>query len=95
MMNAYREGAVNGAIESTESGKKQIQSKILLEMMAIDRDRALISMKAWANFLELAAGRRHHTHFATLEEFIPYRILDAGEMYGYPSEPSCDMIPTD
>lgn len=36
-------------------------------------------MKAWAKFMEIASGRRHHTRFATLDEYIPYRIMDVGE----------------
>lgn len=80
MLKAFREGAQNGFIESRSSGKKQIQSKMLLEMLSIDRERALTTMKSWAAFVELASGRQHHEHFATLEEYIPYRIIDVGEM---------------
>lgn len=48
-------------------------------MLALDRERALTTMKAWAKFMEIASGRRHHTRFATLDEYIPYRIMDVGE----------------
>jgi hypothetical protein len=81
MLDALREAASTGAIDPKKSGKKQIQSKMLLEMLAIDRQRALTTMKAWAEFVELASGRRHHTHFATLDEYIPYRVIDVGQMY--------------
>ena len=37
-------------------------------------------MKAWAKFVETASGRQHHTHFATLDEYIPYRVIDVGQM---------------
>ena len=80
MLEALREGAQTGSIEFKDSGKKQIQSQILHEMVAIDRERALTATKSWAEFVQLAAGRQHDIKFATLEHFIPYRILDVSEM---------------
>ena len=80
MLDAFREGAQTGSIDSRDSGKKQIQSQLLREMVAIDRDRALTTAKSWAQYVQLAAGRQHDVHFATLEQYIPYRILDVGEM---------------
>ena len=81
MLDTFREVASAGAIDPKKCGKKQIQSRMLLEMISIDRERALTTMKAWARFVELASGRQHHTHFATLEEYIPYRVIDVGQMY--------------
>ena len=49
-------------------------------MMGIDRQRAVVSMKSWATFVQLAASRPRSMPFATLEEYIPYRIIDAGEI---------------
>jgi hypothetical protein len=84
MMEAFREGAHAGAIEATaetnSTGKKQMQSKMLSEMLAIDRECALVTMKAWAKFVEIGSGRRHDTAFATLDEYLLYRIVDVGEM---------------
>ena len=80
MLDAFREAASTGTINSKQSRKKQIQSKMLLEMLSLDKERALTTMKAWAKFVELASGRRHHTHFATLDEYIPYRVIDVGQM---------------
>ena len=80
MLQAFHEGLETGSIEAQNSGKKQIQAKMLLEMMNIDRDRAMTTTMAWAKFVELASGRQHHVRFATLEEYIPYRIIDVGEM---------------
>lgn len=50
-------------------------------MMAIDPERAQTSMKAWARFIELSSARERYEPFSTLEEYLPYRIIDAGEMY--------------
>ena len=80
MMDAFEQGAQLGFIESKGSGKRQLQSKILLEMMKLDRERAITSIKLWARFVELASGRQHHVQFVSLEEYIPYRIADVGEL---------------
>lgn len=80
MLDAFREGVRNGSILSERDGKKQIQSKIFAEMVAIDRERALTSINSWMEFLQLASGREHDKTFTTLEEYLSYRILDVGEM---------------
>ena len=84
-MQGFLEGARCGFIspknvETKLVGKKQIQSKLLLEMMAIDRDCAMVTMKAWAKFLEVGSSRQHDTRFTSLEKYLPYRIVDVGEM---------------
>ena len=76
----FLDGALEPNGEFRVRGEKRIQSQILSEMMSIDHDRALTSMKAWATFVELAAARARTVPFATLEEYLPYRIVDAGEM---------------
>ena len=80
MEATLREAASTGAIKSREPGKKQIQVQILHEMMSIDPQRALTTMKAWAEFIRLAAGRQHGKHFSTLKEYLPYRSIDVGKM---------------
>lgn len=84
MLKALREGAQNGAIQFKDSGKNQIQIQMLQEMMAIDRERAMTTTRAWARFVQLAAGRQNDASFANLEEYIPYRMLDIGEMWVAP-----------
>lgn len=80
MMDAFEQGSQLGFIDSKGSGKKQLQSKILHDMMKLDRERAITSMKLWARFVELASGRQHHIQFTSLAEYIPYRVIDVGEM---------------
>lgn len=85
MMQAFLEGAEKASISSDsqdnrKSGRKQMQSQLFLEMMAVDRECAVESMKAWAKFLEVGSGRQHSKRFTTLEEYLPYRIMDVGEM---------------
>jgi hypothetical protein len=57
-----------------------MRSKLLSEMLALDKDRALTTMKAWAKFLELTSGRQHHTHFATLDEYLLHRVINVAQM---------------
>ncbi|CAO2651134.1 Nn.00g094310.m01.CDS01 [Neocucurbitaria sp. VM-36] len=84
MSDAFREGARSGKIEAdarTRSGKRQMQAKILNEMMAIDRERAMAAMKAWGTFIETSSGRQHHTQFTTLADYLVYRNEDVGAMF--------------
>ncbi|CAH0032928.1 unnamed protein product [Clonostachys rhizophaga] len=81
MLQALMEGVQQGSIEARESGKRQIQAKILMTMMALDRDRAKVATTAWAKFLEQGSGRENHNHFSTLEEYLPYRSKDSGHMF--------------
>ena len=85
MMEGFLEGALSGSInpenaETKRMGKKRIQSKLLQEMIAIDRECALVTMKAWARFLEVGSSRQHDTRFTSLDRYLPYRIMDVGEM---------------
>lgn len=80
MLKVFHEDPEKGEFEHGNFGEKQIQSQIFTEMVAIDPERAVTSMKSWATFVQLAASRPRSIPFATLEEYLPYRIVDAGEM---------------
>jgi hypothetical protein len=82
LVSAFNEGAKGGSI-SLESGKRQMQAKILGKMMELDRQAAMTAMKAWAQFIQTSSGREHHMSFRTLEEYLPYRCKDVGHMYGF------------
>ncbi|KIK55691.1 hypothetical protein GYMLUDRAFT_248501 [Collybiopsis luxurians FD-317 M1] len=82
------EGAQSSVITTNNSqtmqvGKRKIVSQILLEMLAIDRDCAINLMKTWAKFLELGSSRQQDKTFRTLEEYLPYRMHDVGEMVSH------------
>ncbi|EED24572.1 conserved hypothetical protein [Talaromyces stipitatus ATCC 10500] len=80
MQEAFLEGSIKGSISVKRAdGMRQMQALILKEMMAIDKERAVTTMKAWVEFLKFAGGRQHDKHFATLEEYIPYRSIDVGK----------------
>lgn len=59
--------------------EKRLQAQILSEMMAIDSARAITSMTAWATFVRSAAQSR--VPLKSMEEYVPARIIDAGELY--------------
>ncbi|MCJ1261630.1 hypothetical protein MMC22_001496 [Lobaria immixta] len=64
-------------------GAKKIQLQILSEMTAIDKERALIIMNSWSTLMELSAGRERSAPFTTLEEYLPYRVIDVGEPFWF------------
>jgi hypothetical protein len=83
MMKAFIEGAKNGSINGLlpmMGGIAKIQSIMLHEMLTIDRECALTTMAAWARFVEVGSSRCHSTVFTSLDQYIPYRIHDVGEM---------------
>ncbi|KAH7110291.1 isoprenoid synthase domain-containing protein [Dendryphion nanum] len=80
LLEAFVQGS-EGRILDSKSGKRQMQAKILSNMLDIDRPRAMFAMKAWAKFIESSSGREHHTSFCTMEEYMPYRCKDVGHMF--------------
>lgn len=51
------------------------------EMASIDKPRAMVAMKAWAEFLQLTSSRDRRKRFETLVEYIPYRVWGVGQMF--------------
>ncbi|KAK7179884.1 hypothetical protein DPSP01_004204 [Paraphaeosphaeria sporulosa] len=82
MLHVFRDDALNEKVHGTVRPEKKLQAQILAEMMAIDRARAITTMKAWAQFVELASRTRSQP-FETLDEYLPSRAIDAGELFWY------------
>jgi fusicocca-2,10(14)-diene synthase len=61
-------------------GVKQIQGQIFKEMIAIDKERAITTMKNWQKFVQVQSSRKRSEPFSGLDEYLPYRISDAGEL---------------
>ena len=59
--------------------EKRLQAQILSEMMAIDRPRAITTMKACSKFVQ-AASRTRLSPFETLAEYLPLCATDTGEV---------------
>lgn len=66
--------------DQSSSGKTRILKQLFSEMMDIDKECAVATMKAWAEFLRVGSSRQHGTVFTRLKDYLPYRIKDVGEM---------------
>ncbi|RAH62626.1 fusicoccadiene synthase [Aspergillus piperis CBS 112811] len=64
---------------TTSSRANRLQARVFKEMITIDKPRAITSMKAWSTFLQLAS-RSRACPARTLREYLPMRIIDAGEL---------------
>lgn len=79
MLHVFGADALNHSVASDVRPEKKLQAQMLAEMMAIDRNRAITSMQAWAKFVQLAS-RTRAAPFETLGEYLPSRTIDAGEL---------------
>ncbi|KAI0456041.1 isoprenoid synthase domain-containing protein [Xylaria acuta] len=82
ILDTFKHDALSSETGPTARPEKRIQAQILSEMMAIDSPRAITSMKAWAECVQMAAETRK-SHFRTLETYIPARVIDVGELFWY------------
>lgn len=61
------------------SPQKKIQIQIFARMKAIDAERAVTTMQSWTKFVQLASRTRTKP-FETLDQYLPSRAIDAGEL---------------
>lgn len=61
------------------SPQKQIQKQIFAKMKAIDAERAVVTLQSWMKFVDLASRTRMKP-FETLDQYLPTRAIDAGEL---------------
>ncbi|KAL4995492.1 isoprenoid synthase domain-containing protein [Aspergillus recurvatus] len=69
----------NGGASRLHLQAKKLQTQVITEMAAIDSERARTTEQAWTRFLQLAAHSRSRPLY-TLDEYLPCRIIDAGEL---------------
>jgi hypothetical protein len=79
MLETFGESIVDNRVDLKARPEKRILGQILAEMMAIDPIRAKTTMTAWATFVQLASRTRMKP-FDTLKDYIPARVIDAGEL---------------
>ncbi|KAJ5160711.1 isoprenoid synthase domain-containing protein [Penicillium canariense] len=60
------------------TGTKQIQSKMLLELLAIDKPCAEVVIAAWKEMVATTASRDKSCIFDNIEDYVDYRIIDTG-----------------
>jgi len=80
-LDLFRLGATTGSIPAQTTGKNKILAQMFNEMVAIDKPRAMITAKYWAEFLQLTSSRDRRVKFDSLDEYIPYRVWDVGQMW--------------
>ena len=59
-------------------GSKQIQSKMMLELLSVDPERANVAIDAWRVMVDATSKRDKTIPFANMEDYIDYRIVDTG-----------------
>lgn len=79
ILDTFGQSVLETSIGPNVRPEKKLQAQILQEMTAIDPQRAIVTMKAWATFVQLASQTRT-APFETLDEYIPARVIDAGEL---------------
>ena len=62
-------------------GSKQIQSKMMLEMLSIDPERANVAIDAWRITVDTTAQRDQTIPFTNMEEYIDHRIVDTAALF--------------
>ncbi|PWY67090.1 geranylgeranyl pyrophosphate synthase [Aspergillus sclerotioniger CBS 115572] len=60
------------------TGTKQIQSKMLLELLSIDPQCAEVVIDAWKTMISTTAKQDKTRTFSNLEDYVNYRIIDTG-----------------
>jgi ophiobolin F synthase len=69
-------------------GAKQMHSKILLDLFAIDEPCGKRIMAAWKDNLSATHGLKHDRPYSSLQEYVPFRIQDVASRSVHPSTES-------
>jgi ophiobolin F synthase len=59
-------------------GTKQIQSKMIMELLSIDPHCAEVVVDSWKTMIKTTAQLDKDRMFDDLEEYVDYRIIDTG-----------------
>jgi hypothetical protein len=62
---------------SPELGRKQIQAKMMMQLTAVDEERAKHVERKWREMIATTL-RYKDTHFDTLAKYVEFRIVDTG-----------------
>lgn len=60
------------------TGPKQIQSKMLLQLLSVDPGCGKVVVDAWKEMVATTAQRDKTCIFDNMEEYVEYRIVDTG-----------------
>ncbi|KAL2830451.1 Ophiobolin F synthase [Aspergillus cavernicola] len=80
---ALTQGGQTGKIDDKKgsSGKRKLAAQLLREMMALDPERAMTLAKSWAKGVQHSARRVDDKDWKSLDEYIPFRVMDLGYMH--------------
>ncbi|CAG8178600.1 unnamed protein product, partial [Penicillium nalgiovense] len=62
----------------SKTGTEQIQSKMLLELLSIDKVCADVVIQSWKEMVATTTSRDKSTIFDNIEDYVEYRIIDSG-----------------
>ncbi|KAJ6034839.1 hypothetical protein N7460_009014 [Penicillium canescens] len=80
--DVFREGAKKKEFKTRgATGRKLMMGKVTEKILAIDPGPGSAALDLWVEWFDKGAGRRNHSQFDTLDEYLEYRILDVGKMY--------------
>ncbi|GAB1317175.1 hypothetical protein MFIFM68171_07385 [Madurella fahalii] len=79
-LEVFKMWTAEGSMPSYTSAKMELQAKLIRDALAIDREAAMWTVKIWADYVEKGAGRKNHSGFKTLDDYIEYRYHDIGTM---------------
>lgn len=78
----FGEGDIlNTQMDKTTRGETKIMAQILKEMSLIDPELSEVAIQAWASFVKHCSTRVRSDSFPSFEEYLPYRLVDIGELY--------------
>jgi len=76
-MRTMAEGFEKTTAADASSGKRRLQSHLMLRMFSIDREIATAVIGMWTDFLTNNANRGE-TRFQTLDDYLAFRIEEVG-----------------
>lgn len=56
----------------------QVQAKIVLDLLALDREKAELILTTWKDFVASSSSREQPQEFREFEEYISYRLRNGG-----------------
>ncbi|KAK3345873.1 isoprenoid synthase domain-containing protein [Lasiosphaeria hispida] len=81
MLEGFQHVSIDGpARQDKQSASRKLQSKMILEMLSIDRERALTAIKSWSKFLEAGGGGGCAAAFTNMDDYVEFRIQDIGSV---------------
>ena len=78
------------AMIPSKAGMRQVQAKLMLDIMSIDPIRAHNLIDCWKSWKEQMKGEsgKQHLEFSTVAQYLPQRRIDVGQKYGSKQRPT-------